>query len=188
VCTCFVCIVAKVNVGKEEDRQRCVRACVRVCECACERSFGRHGVEAEMARRERFSESGLSLSQTWESMMYSLEARQGREGRGRKGGPGRGGDTLRDMQCVMCCCVCFVYCGSGERGNSANRDLREDGLERPDLRELHVGRRAAVGEVRQPRLQERHHLRACIVCNSSALEEEGTKKRAIVPARPARAP
>jgi hypothetical protein len=39
------------------------------------------------------------------------------------------------------------------------RDLGEDGLERSDLRELHVGRRAAVGKVGQPRLQERDDLR-----------------------------
>ncbi len=38
-------------------------------------------------------------------------------------------------------------------------DLGEDGLERADVRELDVGRRAAVGEVRQPRLQEGHNLR-----------------------------
>ncbi len=39
-------------------------------------------------------------------------------------------------------------------------DLGEESLERANVGQLHVGRRAAVREVRQPRLQERHQLRA----------------------------
>ncbi len=55
-------------------------------------------------------------------------------------------------------------------------DLGEDGLERANVGELDVGRRAAVGEVRQPCLQEGYELRTrgfCMSCDCILRSLEG---------------